>query len=88
VGRSFRTARALQSPLRIDWWVPTEALLAEMREPSRQMFYLVGTPKARIRQHEKKWLDLLHQLQLTLPAQPPPRIQLQPEVFPPGMLRL
>jgi hypothetical protein len=42
----------------MDRGVPTEALLAEMREPSRQMFYLVGTPKARIRQHEKKWLDL------------------------------
>ncbi len=31
---------------------------------------------------------LLHQLQLSLPAQPPPRIQLQPEIFPAGMLRL
>ena len=31
---------------------------------------------------------LLHQLQLRLPAQPPPRIQLQPEIFPAGMLRL
>jgi transposase len=41
----------------MDRGVPTEALLAEMREPSRQMFYLVGTPKARIQQHEQKWLD-------------------------------
>ena len=31
---------------------------------------------------------LLHQLQLTLPDQPPPRIQVQPEIFPAGMLRL
>ena len=31
---------------------------------------------------------LLHQLQLDLPDQPPPRIQVQPEIFPPGMLRL
>ncbi|HEY7391616.1 MAG TPA: hypothetical protein VH640_24085, partial [Bryobacteraceae bacterium] len=31
---------------------------------------------------------LLHQLQLTLPDQPPPRIQVQPETFPTGMLRL
>ena len=31
---------------------------------------------------------LLHQLQLSLPAQPPPRIQLQPDIFPAGMLRL
>jgi len=42
----------------MDRGIPTEALLAEMREPSRQMSYLVGTPKARIQQHEKKWLDL------------------------------
>lgn len=41
----------------MDRGVPTEALLAEMREPSRQMFYLVGTPKALIQQHEQKWLD-------------------------------
>jgi hypothetical protein len=31
---------------------------------------------------------LLHRLQLSLPAQPPPRIQLQPEIVPSGMLRL
>jgi hypothetical protein len=31
---------------------------------------------------------LLYQLQLHLPDQPPPRIQVQSEVFPPGMLRL
>jgi hypothetical protein len=29
-----------------------------MREPERQTFYLVGTPKSRIGEHEKKWLDL------------------------------
>src|SRR6516164_11062908 len=29
-----------------------------MRDPERQTFYLVGTPKGRINQHEKKWLDL------------------------------
>jgi hypothetical protein len=29
-----------------------------MREPERQTFYLVGTPKGRITQHEKKWLEL------------------------------
>ena len=29
-----------------------------MREPERQTFYLVGTPKGKINQHEKKWLDL------------------------------
>jgi hypothetical protein len=29
-----------------------------MREPERQTFYLVGTPKGKINQHEKKWLSL------------------------------
>ena len=29
-----------------------------MREPERQTFYLVGTPKGRINQHEKKRIDL------------------------------
>jgi transposase len=42
----------------MDRGIPTEALLAEMRDPSRQVFYLVGTPKGRVTQHEKKWLDL------------------------------
>jgi len=42
----------------MDRGIPTEALLAEMREPARQVFYLVGTPKGRVHQHEKKWLDL------------------------------
>jgi transposase len=41
----------------MDRGIPTEAVLQEMREPERQTFYLVGTPKARVRQHEKKWLD-------------------------------
>lgn len=42
----------------MDRGIPTEAVLKEMREPERQTFYLVGTPKGRINQHEKKWLDL------------------------------
>jgi transposase len=42
----------------MDRGIPTEALLAEMREPERQTFYLVGTPKGRVNQQEKKWLDL------------------------------
>ena len=42
----------------MDRGIPTEALLAEMRDPRRQTFYLVGTPKGRVNQHEKKWLDL------------------------------
>jgi transposase len=42
----------------MDRGVPTEEILKEMREPERQIFYLVGTPKGRINQHEKKWLNL------------------------------
>jgi transposase len=42
----------------MDRGIPTEAILVEMREPSRQLSYLVGTSKGKIRQHEKKWLDL------------------------------
>lgn len=42
----------------MDRGIPSEAILAEMRQPERQMFYLVGTPKGKISQHEKKWLDL------------------------------
>lgn len=42
----------------MDRGIPSEAILQEMREPQRQTFYLVGTPKGRINQHEKKWLDL------------------------------
>jgi len=42
----------------MDRGIPSEAVLEEMREPERQTFYLVGTPKGRIHQHEKKWLDL------------------------------
>ena len=42
----------------MDRGVPTEAILKGMREPERQTFYLVGTPKSRITEHEKKWLDL------------------------------
>jgi len=42
----------------MDRGIPTEATLREMREPGRDMFYLVGTPKGRINKHEKKWLDL------------------------------
>jgi len=42
----------------MDRGIPTEAVLQEMREPERQTFYLVGTSKSKIQQHEKKWLDL------------------------------
>jgi len=42
----------------MDRGIPSEAILQEMRAPEQQTFYLVGTPKGRINQHEKKWLDL------------------------------
>jgi transposase len=42
----------------MDRGIPSEAQLKEMRSPERQTFYLVGTPKGKIYQHEKKWLDL------------------------------
>jgi transposase len=42
----------------MDRGVPSEAILQDMRDPERETFYLVGTPKSKINQHEKKWLDL------------------------------
>lgn len=42
----------------MDRGIPTEAVLQEMRAAERQMFYLVGTPKARVNQYEKQWLEL------------------------------
>jgi transposase len=42
----------------MDRGIPTEEILAEMRSPQRHTFYLVGTPKSKISQHEKLWLDL------------------------------
>src|ERR1700694_4511032 len=42
----------------MDRGIPTEAVLTEMRAAERQLFYLVGTPKARGSKSEKHWLDL------------------------------
>ena len=42
----------------MDRGIPTEEVLAEMRNPKRQAFYLVGTPKSKISQHERLWLNL------------------------------
>ena len=41
----------------MDRGIPTEAVLAEMRNPARQVSYLVGTSKSKITQYEKQWLD-------------------------------
>jgi len=38
--------------------IPTEEVLQEMRAPEREVFYLVGTPRGKIQQYEKKWLEL------------------------------
>ena len=45
-----------QKTPRLDRGIPTEATLSHMRE--RGVSYLVGTPKDRIIQYEKKWLEL------------------------------
>jgi transposase len=42
----------------MDRGIPTEAILAEMRDPTRQMSYLVGTSKSKITQYEQQWLEL------------------------------
>ena len=42
----------------MDRGIPSEEILQEMRDPAREIFYLVGTPKGKIKQYEKKWLDL------------------------------
>ena len=42
----------------MDRGIPTEEVLTEMRAPEREVFYLVGTPRGKIQQYEKKWLQL------------------------------
>src|SRR5215470_380788 len=42
----------------MDRGIPTEAVLEEMRTSNHEIFYLVGTPRSKIREYEKKWLDL------------------------------
>ncbi len=42
----------------MDRGIPTEEVLAEMREPGRERFYLVGTPRGKIKPYEKRWLEL------------------------------
>jgi Transposase DDE domain len=42
----------------MDRGIPTEEVLEEMRDPQRGICYLVGTPRGKIRQYEKKWLEL------------------------------
>jgi hypothetical protein len=37
----------------MDRGIPGEAHLKDMRAPERQTFYLLGTPKGKINQHEQ-----------------------------------
>jgi transposase len=42
----------------MDRGIPTEALLNEMRTSRQETFYLVGTSRAKVKEYEKKWLEL------------------------------
>jgi transposase len=42
----------------MDRGIPTEEVLEEMRTGGREVFYLVGTPRGKIQQYEKRWLEL------------------------------
>ena len=42
----------------MDRGIPTEALLQEMRSSRKETYYLVGTSRAKVKQYEKKWLEL------------------------------
>ena len=42
----------------MDRGIPTEEVLAEMRNCGREALYLVGTPRGRVAKYEKQWLDL------------------------------
>src|SRR5438552_437704 len=54
-GATYGQARRV---LVMDRGIRTEAVLAEMRASRREVFYLVGTWRSKIRQYERKWLDL------------------------------
>jgi hypothetical protein len=42
----------------MDRGIPTETVLEEMRKAEPPVYYLVGTPRARMRKMERDWLDL------------------------------
>jgi len=42
----------------MDRGIPSEEVLEEMRTAEREVFYLVGTPRGKIQQYEKQWLEL------------------------------
>jgi hypothetical protein len=42
----------------MDRGIPAEEVLKEMRTSGREIFCRVGTPRSKVRQYKKKWLDL------------------------------
>lgn len=42
----------------MDRGIPKEEVLEEMRRPEGETFYLVGTPRGKIKEYEKQWLEL------------------------------
>jgi len=42
----------------MDRGIPSEEILTEMRSAEQPTMYLVGTPKSKISEHEKQWLNL------------------------------
>ena len=42
----------------MDRGIPTEAVLQEMRTSRQETYYLVGTSRGKVKQYEKKWLEL------------------------------
>ena len=42
----------------MDRGIPTEEVWVEMRDREPAVWYLVGTPRGKMRQYEKQWLDL------------------------------
>src|SRR5260370_13629973 len=42
----------------MDRGIPSEAILTEMRTARQETFYLVGTSRGKVKQYEKKWLEL------------------------------
>jgi hypothetical protein len=39
-------------------WMETEAVLEQMRSSDQEIWYVVGTPRSKIREYKEKWLGL------------------------------
>jgi len=55
IERTYKQARRVWV---MDRGIPSEAILADMRASGRDTFYLVGTPKGKLHQHVRHWVDL------------------------------